>query len=90
MYACLHSPGNLPLLAECAGYFSPIIESTNNDTVVFDIRGLHLIFGTPVEIAQAIELRIGFKSESRDRLQPRCSDSRRARNSRHHRDSTGP
>jgi protein ImuB len=62
MYACLHSPGNLPLLVECAGYFSPLIEETDGDTVVFDIRGLRLIYGTPEQIAQAIELRMGLKA----------------------------
>jgi protein ImuB len=62
MFACLHSPGNLPLLVECAGYFSPLIEESTNDSVVFDIRGLRLIYGTPEQIAQAIELRMGVKA----------------------------
>jgi protein ImuB len=61
MYACLYAPGNLPLLIECAGYFSPWIESVN-DSVVFDIRGLGLIFGTPREIATAIERRMGLRA----------------------------
>ena len=61
MYACLYAPGNLPLLAECAGYFSPWIEALG-DAVVFDIRGLGLIFGTPREIATAIERRMGLRA----------------------------
>jgi protein ImuB len=60
MFACLHAPGNLPLLVECARYFSPLIEETLSDTVVFDIRGLRLIYGTPEQIAQEIWLRIGI------------------------------
>ena len=39
MFACLYAPGNVPLLIECAGYFSPWIEQIS-DAVVFDIRGL--------------------------------------------------
>jgi protein ImuB len=62
MFACLHAPGNLPLLVECAGYFSPFIEETADDTVVFDIRGLRLIYGTPEQIARAIERRMGLKA----------------------------
>ena len=60
MFACLHAPGNLPLLIECARYFSPLIEETSPDTAVFDIRGLRLIYGTPEQIAQEIWLRIGI------------------------------
>jgi protein ImuB len=62
MFACLHAPGNLPLLVECAGYFSPFVEETEADTVVFDIRGLRLIYGTPEQIAAAIERRMGLKA----------------------------
>jgi protein ImuB len=62
MFACLHAPGNLPLLVEVAGYFSPLIEVAADDAVVFDIRGLRLIYGTPQQIAQAIELRMGLKA----------------------------
>jgi hypothetical protein len=62
MFASLHAPGNLPLLIECAGYFSPWIEEASPDTVVFDIRGLRLIFGSPPQIAIAIEQRMGLKA----------------------------
>lgn len=60
MFACLHAQGNLPLLLECARYFSPLTEETASDTVVFDIRGLRLIFGTPQQIADEILLRAGI------------------------------
>jgi protein ImuB len=70
VFACLHAPGNLPLLVECAGYFSPWVEQwvdsspeqILSDTVVFDIRGLNLIYGTPEQIAAAIERRMGLKA----------------------------
>jgi protein ImuB len=60
MFACLYAPGNLPLLMECAGHFSPLIEETSADTVVFDIRGLRWIYGTPEQIASEIQRRIGI------------------------------
>jgi protein ImuB len=44
---------------ECAGHFSPLIEETSTDTVVFDIRGLRWIYGTPEQIASEIQRRIG-------------------------------
>jgi protein ImuB len=60
MFACLHAPGNLPLLVECAKHFSPLIEETSPDTVVFDIRGLRWIYGAPEQIAAEIERRVGI------------------------------
>jgi len=61
MFACLHAPGNLPLLLECAAYFSPLIEEeTSRDDVVFDVHGLNLIHGTPEKIAAEIHRRIGI------------------------------
>ncbi|HEY7338246.1 MAG TPA: hypothetical protein VH639_25390 [Bryobacteraceae bacterium] len=60
MFACLHAPGNLDPLIECAAHFSPLIEETSADTVVFDIRGLRLIFGAPEHIAAEIQARIGL------------------------------
>jgi protein ImuB len=61
MFACLHAPGNLPLLLECAGYFSPLIEEeTSRDDVVFDVHGLRLIYGTPENIAAEIHRRVGI------------------------------
>jgi protein ImuB len=60
MFACLHAPGNLPLLVECASHFSPRIEETSPDTVVFDIRGLRRICGTEEQIASEIQRRVGI------------------------------
>jgi protein ImuB len=60
MYACLHAPGNLALLVECARHFSPHIEETSADTVVFRVDGLEPMFGKPEQIAVAIANRIGF------------------------------
>src|SRR5260221_12448116 len=60
MFACLYAPGNLPLLLECAGPFPPLIGETSADTVVFDIRGLRAIFGTPEQIASEIQRRVGI------------------------------
>ncbi len=59
MFAALHAPGNLALLTECARHFSPFIEDIPPDTVVFDLRGLSLLIGTPAQIASAIERRVG-------------------------------
>ncbi len=59
MYACLHAPGNLPLLLECARFFSPHIEEIDEDTVVFDVRGLASLFGPPEQLAEAMERRVG-------------------------------
>src|SRR5579863_10305648 len=60
MYACLHAAGNPALLVECARYFSPRIEETSSDTVLFDVRGLGSLIGGPREIALAIENRAGI------------------------------
>jgi len=60
MFACLHAPGNLALLVECAGHFSPLIEETSPDTAVFDIRGLQRICGTLEKIAAEIQRRVGI------------------------------
>src|SRR5579871_562316 len=60
MYACIHAPGNLPVLVECAGKFSPLIEETSPEDVIFDIRGLRLIFGAPQHIAAEIHRRLGI------------------------------
>jgi protein ImuB len=59
MYACLHAPGNLPLLIECAQYFSPHLEATPPGTVIFDARGLDLLYGPPQSLAAEIERRVG-------------------------------
>lgn len=62
MFACLHAPGNLSLLLECAGHFSPLIEEHSPDTVVFDIRGLGRMYGPAGHIANAIQRRVGINA----------------------------
>ncbi len=59
MFACIHAPGNLAALLHCAGEFSPLVEETSPDDVIFDIRGLGLIFGAPDHIAAEIYRRLG-------------------------------
>jgi protein ImuB len=60
MYACLYAPGNLALLLECARHFSPHIEETATDTVVFRVDGLEPLMGKPEQIAGAIANRVGI------------------------------
>jgi protein ImuB len=50
------------LLVECAGHFSPLIEETSPDTVVFDIDGLQRIYGSTEQIAATIQLRVGIEA----------------------------
>jgi protein ImuB len=59
MYCCIHAPGNLPVLLDCARNFSPLIEE-HADMVVFDIRGLEALYGPAPYLAQAIERRVGI------------------------------
>ena len=57
MFACVHGlSAELPQIAEA---FSPVFEQTTPDTVVFRIDGLKRLYGTPAQIAHAIELRAG-------------------------------
>jgi protein ImuB len=59
MFACIHAPGNMPLALECARGFSPYVEETAADTVIFDARGLEVLHGPPHMLAREIERRIG-------------------------------
>jgi protein ImuB len=59
MYACIQAPGNLPLLIECARFFSPHIEEIGEDAVVFDVRGLASLYGPAAQLAQEIDRRVG-------------------------------
>ena len=65
MYACLYGRGNLALLVECARGFSPHIEENPPDTVVFDVRGLEALYGTPAQLAKEIERRVGVPAMRR-------------------------
>jgi protein ImuB len=57
MFACIHGPS--AELPQIAGAFSPFFEQATPDTVVFRIDGLRRLYGTPHQIAHAIELRAG-------------------------------
>lgn len=56
MYACLHSPSqaNGAALRELAASFSPSMEVTASDTVIFSIDGLGRLIGSPHQIAAEI------------------------------------
>lgn len=59
MFACLNTPGNLPLAAECARSFSPYVEENPPDAVIFDVRGLESLYGPPQSLAREMERRVG-------------------------------
>ena len=59
MFACIHAP-QLPAdvsLPEFAYGFSPIVEETRYDTVVIDVDGCELLFGSAYQLANEVALR---------------------------------
>ena len=56
MFACVYSPNleNYAALVNCAYAFSPLVEETTENTVVLDIEGCELLFGSTREIAKEI------------------------------------
>src|SRR5678815_4779383 len=59
MFACIHAP-NLPAnlsLAEFAYGFSPIVEEAGGKTVVIDVEGCELLFGSAYELANDVARR---------------------------------
>jgi protein ImuB len=59
MFACIHAP-NLPAdlsLAEFAYGFSPLVEEANGATVVIDVDGCELLFGSAYQLATDIARR---------------------------------
>lgn len=59
MFACIHAP-QLPAdvsLPEFAYGFSPIVEETRYDTVVIDVDGCELLFGSAYELANEVAQR---------------------------------
>ena len=56
MFACVYSPNleSARSLVDCAYAFSPLVEETAEDTVVLDIEGCELLFGSPRDIAKEI------------------------------------
>ena len=59
-YACLFASGNPALLLECAGRFSPLIEQTSHDAVIFDVEGMGRLYATPRQLAEAIVAQAGI------------------------------
>jgi protein ImuB len=59
-YACLCASGNPLLLLECARRFSPLIEQTGDDTVIFDVEGMGRLYPTPHQLAEAIVAQAGI------------------------------
>ena len=60
MFASIHASGNLLLLLDCAQQFSPLVETTSENTVTFDVRGLYRLWGSDAKIAQEIHHRVGI------------------------------
>ena len=61
MYACVYreTAATPEPLAGVAESFAPLFEMTGPGTVVFDIKGLQRLYGTPRQIAEAIAKRAG-------------------------------
>ncbi len=55
MFACIYRPNPAPApLAEFAYAFSPMVEESSCDTVVLDVTGCELLFGSAYELANEI------------------------------------
>ena len=56
MYACIYSltSSEVSILTEFAYAFSPIVEETSSDTVVLDVSGCELLFGSEYQLATEI------------------------------------
>ena len=59
-YACLFASGNPALLLECARRFSPMIEQTSQDAVIFDVEGMGQLYSTPRQLAEAMVAQAGI------------------------------
>ena len=53
MFACTHAP-DLPSLTEFAYGFSPVVEEIGKGTVVIDVEGCELLFGSPYQLATEV------------------------------------
>src|SRR5262245_40900212 len=67
MFACVYSLGlkSYEMLVNCAYAFSPLMEQTTEHTVLLDIEGCEVLFGSPHEIAKEIARHasnLGFKA----------------------------
>lgn len=59
MFACVYlpNPSDQLSLADFAYTFSPLVEETNSSTVVLDVEGCELLFGSAYAMANEISLR---------------------------------
>ena len=59
MFACIHAPEIAAVLSlqEFAYGFSPIVEEVKAGTVVIDVDGCELLFGSPYQLANEVSLR---------------------------------
>jgi len=53
MFACIHAP-EMPALTEFAYGFSPIVDEIGKGTVVIDVEGCELLFGSPYQLATEV------------------------------------
>ena len=53
MFVCIHSPVDVSLV-EFAYGFSPIVEEIGKGTVVIDVEGCELLFGSPYQLAREV------------------------------------
>ncbi len=70
MYACLHCPQsekNIEALLDLALEFSPYVEQTNEDTLLFCIDPLRKLLGSPYQIASDIS-RAGYERKMQANL----------------------
>lgn len=59
-YACVYASGNPALLLECAARFSPLMEQTSDDAVIFDVEGMGRLYASPRHLAEAIVAQAGI------------------------------
>src|ERR1044072_8566220 len=53
MFVCIHSPVAVSL-TEFAYGFSPVVEEIGKGTVVIDVEGCELLFGSPYQLASEV------------------------------------
>ena len=65
MFACIYSQNikESLSLADFAYAFSPLVEETKPDTVVIDVEGCELLFGSAYELANEVAFRAGKSAE---------------------------
>jgi len=60
MFVCIHAPELTadPSLVEFAYSFSPVVEEVSTETVVIDVEGCELLFGSPYQLANQVVERL--------------------------------